>query len=160
MDKYDLYYQVAHSHLVEQDTRNQQLEFKASGAIAVSATLMGLAGLTVEHWGSLSQFPAFFMLLAFIVTASSTMPILWTKAFSRRPQLAILSGHLRDPQFGDNGLTDWVADEFTTSIKHNDDLLSSKAKWFRVSLSGLVAEGIALGVLILSTDPSAALRSG
>ena len=55
MNKYELYYQVAQSHLSEQDGRDKQLEFKASATIGFSATLLGLAALTLGKTDGLAQ---------------------------------------------------------------------------------------------------------
>ena len=158
MNKFDLYYQVAHSHLVEQDNRNQQLDFKASGVIALSATLMGFAALTVTGWASWSIWLALSMLIDFAVAAGASIPILWTKDFDRSPDLPFLSQQLASSdddglaRFDDDGLTLWTAKEFSISVKINDRVLDNKADWLEWALAGLIAEAVLLGLLVISTN--------
>ena len=150
MNKYELYYQVAHSHLAEQDVRNQGLELKASASIGLSATMLGLAGLTVAHWGQWSFVPAAIMLAAFIVVMGASVLMLWARKWHRSPTLATLYDHL--PNYDDEGLISWTANEFSSSIDHNDQLLDGKATRLKVVLAALYVEGMALGVLVLSTN--------
>lgn len=126
MDKYDLYYQVAHSQVVEQDARNQQLEFKASASIGLSATLIGLAGFTINTWNNWSILLAIFMLMAFLVAAIAAILILWVRNFYISPKLPEFSKHLTEGVFNDPQLTEWTADAYSVSIDLNEAALDKK----------------------------------
>ena len=49
MDKYELYYQVAQSQLLEQDRRWQAIEVKARSFVALGVALLGVAGLIITN---------------------------------------------------------------------------------------------------------------
>jgi len=151
MNKSDLYYQVASYKLSEQGSRNQQLEYKASASIGISAPLIGLAGFTISSWNSWSIAAAVVMLLAFGVAAITAISILWIRDFYNSPKLSELSQHLT-AGFDDAALTEWTADAYSASIDLNEDVLREKAESVKLSLAGLITEGIFLGLLILSTQ--------
>lgn len=52
MDRYELYYNYAHSQIQEQNERKQSIEVKARGFITLSIALLGVAGLIVDNFTS------------------------------------------------------------------------------------------------------------
>ena len=57
MNKVELYYQVAHSHLLEQDARHRKLEVKVGSILGFGAALIGVSAFTVDQWSRWSLIP-------------------------------------------------------------------------------------------------------
>ena len=100
MNKYELYYQVAQSHLSEQDGRDKQLEFKASATVGFSATLLGLAALTLGKTAGLAQVGAIVMVFGFVLAAAPSLIAFWIYNWRRDPHLSDLAGHLNEFDVG------------------------------------------------------------
>ena len=149
MTKYELYYQTARFQYTEQMNRNRLLETKAGVSLGFGATMLGLVGLTIEHWSGWSIYPAVLMFLAFLWTAFfGVVGVLFKKDFQLSPHLSELSANL--PEFEEEGLQEWVADAFAKSVCKNDRILLEKANWTQWALLSVVAEGFLLGIVVLS----------
>ena len=148
MTKYELYYQTAMFQFSKQLQRNRQLETKAGVSFGLGATMLGLAGLTVEHWSGWSIYPAILMLLGFLWTAFFGVGVLFKKPFEMAPDLSELSANL--PDYETDSLQEWVADAFAESVSKNDEILLDKANWTQFALWSLLAEGLLLGIVVLS----------
>ena len=157
-NKRELYYQVAHSHLSEQDGRNQLIEQKASGALALSSALVGIAAIVIKDFSGTSSVPltgitlffGTFMAVAFVATAGLSFRTLWIRSWQRTPDLKAFSEHLSNPIYEDEGMVEWVGDEFARSVEHNDRILNTKVDALRGAMIALVAEVAALAGLALS----------
>jgi hypothetical protein len=149
MNSRELYYQVAHTHLADQDDRNRQLETKATAILGLSATMLGFGVFTVEHWLWWSYIPGIITFAAFVYTAFSSLKAVWVRKWDRRPQLNELATHIHSGEYKDEGLIEWVADQYSTSIDLNEPIIVDKAGWIRTASVGLALEAAALGFLIL-----------
>ena len=118
MHKIELYYQVAMSRLADQDHRNQKLELKASGVLAISITLVGIASLTVKDATVWTVVPGLLFAVAFAGTVWFALRALRVREWDRGPRLQTLAGHL--VEYDDETLTEWVADEIERSVRSNE----------------------------------------
>ena len=152
MNKFELYCQVARAHAQEQQARHQQFLMRAGIILGFSATLVGLAGLTVSGLGSWNLvwiIPFGMMLAFFLLVAVSYTLVLWTYTGHRSPGLREFSENLSrdDIDFCDEVAAKWVGDAYSEAINVDEVKLEGKAIMLRVALIGLVAEAASLAVL-------------
>ena len=101
---------------------------------------------------SWSMLLAIFMVLAFFEAAMAAISILWVRNFYISPKLSQFSKHLTEGVLNDAKLAEWTANAYSVSIDNNESVLGEKAKLVKISLAGLITEGVFLGLLILSTQ--------
>ena len=148
MENAELYYHVAHSHLLDQNERNRQLEFKARGTLVLAVTLTGVAAITVRDWSVWSSIPVTVFALAFFYTVwFALQKALKVRDWWRNPDLNDLTDYLKKgPEAAK--LTQWVGDAYSMVVDHNEKLLTGKAKATMKAMTGLVVQVIALGATL------------
>ena len=156
MEKTELYYQVAHTHLVEQDHRNSQLESKATSILVIAATLVGVAAIVLKDFSAsasdLSRTDLGFaaaVLLSFFVTVGFAIAALRVRTFDRRPVLGTFATHLSG-DYESTKLVEWVGDEFAHSVEHNHGELAIKAKWVAWIIRAFVVQTALTGLLAVA----------
>ncbi len=158
MDKFELYYQVAFSHLLEQDQRNRDLEIKASGTLGVGVAIVGLAALVIADFSTSSSLRlsayTFLSLAAlgimFVGVFVCTIYTLWVRSgWDRRPDPEELAENLS--KFNDNELAEWVGDGISKAYKINEKNLVGKANAIRLGMTALSAETVFLALLAITT---------
>ena len=147
MNKYELYYQVAQAQASEQQTRKHQIEFRASAALGLGATVLGLAGLTVTTWSDVLIIPAILIVALFLLEARFALLALDINKFHKSPPLSVLYNHLGDPEYSDEGLISWAGASISEAVGNNDELLGKKARHLHWSLRLLLVESTMLGVI-------------
>lgn len=132
MQKEELYYQVAHSHLQEQDQRAHSLELRASGAMALGVALLGLTALVVNTSFTGKDVLAAPTLgiaaacgLAFIAVLACGISAQRPSGWRRDPDLAKFKEYL--PQYADDILVEWAGDQFQAAVVENEKTLTTKA---------------------------------
>ena len=155
MDKAELYYQVAHSHLQEQDQRNRDFDMKAIGVIGVSATLAGIAAIVLKDFSgastdlstlpiALTIFVGITFLAAFCFGLNTVRPGKWR----RDPNLNDFASHL--PDYADDVLIEWAGDQFRNAVEKNDAALKMKATSVLCAIIALFFLAAALIALAVS----------
>ena len=132
MQKYELYYQVAHSHLQEQDQRAQSLEVRASGAMGLGVALLGLVALIINtafEPGALVS-PGLAIMVACLVAFLSVVGFGFTAlrpggGWRRDPDLKRFESYL--PHYEDDTLVKWAGDQFREAVDANEGTLQAKA---------------------------------
>ncbi len=105
MTKYELYFQLARSYAVEQETRKSQLEIKGSASLGLSAALIGFAGLAGwngDEWSGWLLLPVILMGFAFLLSAAHALRVLQVQDFQTSPPLATLYEQL--PNYEEDSL--------------------------------------------------------
>ena len=158
MDSVELYYQVAQSHLLEQDQRNRDLELKATGTSGVGIALVGLAALVMADFSGVSanKLSALTFVLAgalgvtFLVAFYYSLRTLWVRDdWDRRPMPRELAGHLSN--YPEKELVEWVADGITCAHEINERVLITKANAVKRAMLALSSETVFLALLAIST---------
>lgn len=159
MDRYELYYNYAHSQIQEQDNRKQSIEVKARGFITLSIALLGVAGLIAANFTSttlmmgevsFSSLTMGLMLASFIWAVASSFRILSVDEWYISPPLERLQAHVQNPGYSDEYLVEWTADRMVQAYILNEDILMDKSGKLRWALIALSMQGAALGLLILT----------
>ena len=152
MDKVELYYEVAHSHLKEQDQRHSAFDFRALGCIGVATTLAAISSVAIVNLPKDPSVTQFFMMgiTAFMYFATLTcgLKALYSRDWRRDPDLAKFASHLQ--KYEDQALMEWVGDQFRNSIKHNETTLRSKVRWCDRALIALGTLAASLAVFALT----------
>jgi len=159
MDRYELYYNYAHSQIQEQNERKQSIEVKARGFITLSIALLGVAGLIAANFTSttlmmgevsFSSLIMGLMLASFIWAVASSFRILSVDEWYINPSLEEFQAHIQNPDNTDEQIAEWTVDSMTQAYILNEDIISDKSAKLRRTLIALYLEGIALGMLILT----------
>lgn len=159
MDRYELYYNYAHSQIQEQDNRKQSIEVKARGFITLSIALLGVAGLIAANFTSttlmmgevsFSSLTMGLMLASFIWAVASSFRILSVDEWYISPPLERLQAHVQNPGYSDEYLVEWTADRMVQAYILNEGILMDKSGKLRWALIALSMQGAALGLLILT----------
>ena len=157
MDRYELYYNYAHSQIQEQDNRKQSIEVKARGFITLSIALLGVAVLIAANFtseivtiGGFSSLPLVLTLISFIWAVGASFRILSVDEWYISPPLERLQAHVQNPGYSDEYLVEWTADRMVQAYILNEDILMDKSGKLRWALIALSIQGAALGLLILT----------
>ena len=157
MDRYELYYQVANSHLQEQERRRRAVELKARSVMTLGVTLLGIAGLIitlfVSEAGSLSAYSVTFVALtlaAFLLLFAFSMRTLWSSDWEMRPDTSELQEHVANADYTGEQIMQWAADSMTTAYVNNQAKLVDKAITARGAMIALSAEVVFLTLLAIS----------
>ena len=152
MNKINLYYEVAHSQLQEQDRRNGEFGGKAVGIMGVSASLLGINALVLrlsapgaQGLSAIEIGVGVALLLSFLATFTLCLSVVRTRSWLRSPRLKDFAHHLRD--YEDEALTEWIGDQYRRSVEHNEGILSRKADLLSWGL-GLLASSTLLTALL------------
>ena len=151
MNKYELYSQVARDKFQYQDALHKDFGSKAinlsvfSGALLATATvLLRLSGESA----ALSQ-PSVCLFVTvgvlFLLTAGSGLFNLLPRGWRHNPTLEELAEHL--PNYQDQGIIDWVGDEYRRSVTSNQPRLDQMAITLQVTIVLLILQGCALAAL-------------
>ena len=157
MDKYELYYQVAKSHLQEQERRRRAVELKAGSVMTLGVTLLGIAGLIitlfVSEAGSLSAYSVTFAALtlaAFLLLFAFSMRTLWSTDWEVRPEFGELREHVDNDDYTDEQIMEWAANDMAKAYTINLARLADKAITARGAMIALSAEVVFLTLLAIS----------
>ena len=157
MDKYELYYQVAKSHLHEQERRRRAVEMKAGSVMTLGVTLLGIAGLIitlfVSEAGSLSAYSVTFAALtlaAFLLLFAFSMRTLWSTDWEVRPESGELREHVDNADYTNAQIVEWAANDMTIAYTINLARLADKAITARGAMIALSAEVVFLTLLAIS----------
>ena len=157
MDKYELYYQVANSHLQEQERRRRAVELKARSVMTLGVTLLGIAGLIitlfVSEAGSLSAYSVTFVALtlaAFLLLFAFSMRTLWSTDWEIRPESGELREHVDNDNYTDEQIMEWAASDMVRAYTINLTRLADKAITARGAMIALSAEVVFLTLLAIS----------
>ena len=157
MDKYELYYQVAKSHLQEQERRRRAVELKAGSVMTLGVTLLGIAGLIitlfVSEAGSLSAYSVTFAALtlaAFLLLFAFSMRTLWSADWEMRPDSNELQEHVANADYTSEQIMEWAANDMARVYVNNQAKLVDKAIMARGAMIALSAEVVFLTLLAIS----------
>lgn len=138
MDKYELYNQVARDTFQYQDSLHKDFGSKAINLVGFSGALIAAGALMLRLSGSSISpaAPAFwtFVLLGifFLLTALFGMLTIWPRSWRNNPTLSELAAYL--PKYPDQGLIDWVGDEYSRSVEDNRCRLNQMARTLQVTM--------------------------
>ena len=157
MDKYELYYQVAQSQLLEQDRRWQAIEVKARSFLTISIALLGAAGLIIANFSSgasgldiYSWCAGILMMTAFCCSVGFSIGALYIRNWNISPDLEELQKHVSSSEYEDTQIIEWTADAMTQACIENDEILENKATMARYALISLSLEVIFLVGLVIA----------
>lgn len=159
MRKTELYYQVAYSHLQDQDKRNSELEGKATSLTGIIVLLMSIGAILLKDFSntpgqSLSVASMVIIalgLLAFSGTMLATFNALRPRSDWRRdPQLSELAEHASNAEKTDEFLEDWVCKGISNSLDVNEKFVLKKANCVKYAIYGVTALVLAMVALALS----------
>ena len=160
MSKARFYYQVALSQSQEQHRRSAGFDGRAVALTAVSATLAGVGAVMLKDFlagpapipaVALTALLAAALLGAVLFAISGLRPRGWAV----NPDPADLAGHLRS--HGEEELAEWVGDEITQAVTHNEHVLVLKGKAVRRAswcLAAMAVLVIALAVAVNLGPPA------
>ena len=155
MERNELYYRVAQSHLLDQDERNRQLEFKASGVIGLAVALAGVAVVVIKDFSQSPDSPsvgAVTVAAAFVITFvfSVALAVRASRVYTwrRDPDLRSFAQHLSD-DYDDSKLVEWVGDQFANSVEHNENLIERKADTMNKAIVALMIQVALLAALVM-----------
>ena len=157
MDKYDLHYEVARDRFNSQDDLRQEFDRKATTIISVGGVVLGLGFVYLRLR---TPADALFFLdpegLAltwvfgmFVVAAAHCLYALWPEKWYHDPSSNVLREHLDG--YTKDGLTLWVADEYTRSVENNQPRLVKTARLLRWAMAWLVLEVLALAAVFFAS---------
>lgn len=149
MNKYELYYQVAYSQLLEQDDRNRHIDLRATGILGFSGTLLGLALLTIDDWTRYSLFVAPFMFLAFLSCAVLCIGVVKVRNWKRNPELPVMYYHLATHE--DIDMAAWAGNEISRAYDINEKIIRDKGEDLNTAIKWFAIEATLLGGLAAST---------
>ena len=157
MDRYELYYNYAHSQIQEQNERKKSIEVKARGFITLSIALFVVAGIVSTDFTSnrtvidgANSLPLWLTLAFAMLSMSLSFLALYIVQWHIMPPLKELQLHIHNPACTSEQLAEWIADSMVQAYILNEDILMDKSDKLRWALITLYIEGAALGVLILT----------
>lgn len=157
MDRYELYYQVAQSQLLEQDRRWQAVEVKARSFLTISIALLGAASLIVANFsGGVSGLNVFswcvgiLVITAICCSVGFSIGALYIRNWNISPDLEELQKHVSSLEYEDAQVIEWTADAMTQAYIQNDEILENKATMARYALIALSLKVIFLVGLVIT----------
>ncbi len=158
MRKTELYYQVAYSHLQDQDNRNSGLEGKATVLTSVAVLLMSIGAILLKDFSDapdrglpMASIALITMgVMAFLWTMFATFNALRPRDWRRDPELPELAEHVSNPEKSDGFLEGWVCKGISNSIDHNEKFVLEKSDWVTCAIYGVTALVLAVVGLALS----------
>lgn len=155
MNTEELYYQVAHSHQLDQDDRNRQLEIKASGTLALAVALIGIGAvvwtdLSTKDVPTAAWLFALGLGLSFLAVAIAAFGVLRPRVWDRAPELERFSENIVEGRFEGSALIEWVGDQFSKNISSNEAIIEAKASTLTWAMLGLVVQAGTLAGLAIT----------
>ena len=157
MNKAELYYQVTHERLDDQDDRNRVIELKASGTLGLSITLMGIAVIVAKGFStgsaqtlsttSLTLFLG--MGVWFLAVAVLALLISWARDFRRDPYLAKFAEYVAE-DYKPEAMIEWIGDGYRDSVISNERTIERKASHLQLAMLALIGQVALLALLTLS----------
>lgn len=154
MNKHELYYQIAKSHLEDQDQRNREIQSK-SIRLAQFAILTASAGIVLlQDFNGVQSTPIAWIgigvsLTFFAAAMIATGMIVQIKGWIRNPSARSVAVHVKDDDITDDGLTKWTADAITDSIERNEQIIQSKSCWFNLEMLSLALLVLSIGIFAI-----------
>ena len=157
MRKWELYYQVAHAQLMEQERRLRALRGKATSFIGITTTLVGITGLVLSGFPGASVLPLsipFIVLMiasaiAFLGALGCGLWVLWPRTWRSDPNLRVFSGHL--PEYEDDVLVEWAGDQLSNAVEANEVILNDLVRVDRAGIIALTFMALLLVGLVVSS---------
>lgn len=153
MDKYELYYKVAQSKLVDQDDRDRQINLRATGVMAVGTTLVGFVALTLGNWPGWALPLAAMTLLFWAVESALVLSVVRTRDWHRSPKFDELDKYV--DQYEVDGLTLWVSRAVGASYTNNEQIIDLKSRRLNYAMYGLVGQALSFGVTLILVQADA-----
>ena len=108
MDKSQLYYGVAKSHLDGQYIRKAQLESRAGFAFGLGTLFLGIAALVSPWSNGLSLYLAAGLVGVFLLVGLLSLDVFRIRDFMRSPNLNEMAEYL--PDYEDAAMTEWASE--------------------------------------------------
>lgn len=157
MQKTELYYQVAHSHLQEQEQRAHSLDVRAAGSMALAVAILGVAALIINSLDSLDQWLYCPALILGIIGGCAFFGVLVFGHLVQRPGL-----WRRDPDleqfesflaaYDDLTLVQWVGNQFKKATEANERTLNNKARSLNSAYISLIILSLTVLALAIITS--------
>ena len=151
MDKYELYYQAAHSKLVNQDRRIDSIRQRSSWVFGISTTLIGLAAISTGEWPQYLFAPAGLMVACWIAATGICLRVLRPREWQGNPPLSEFKDNLDSGQYEDEGMAAWAGNAISTAYDHNEPVVRANGESLDKAMVLLIVEGACLATIILVT---------
>ena len=148
MDKTELYYQTARSKVDRQERLWEALTAKTLRLLGFGGAALA-TGAVIVRWGAspmdFFSTPSYIFLAMLGLFLCAAALCVWTIRICDwhvNPNLTYLAQYL--PDYDDNGLIEWVGDEYTTSVEANQLRLKDMAIMIQASLYLILASSMML----------------
>lgn len=160
MDRYELYYNYAHSQIQEQNGRMRTTQGRAINVMTLAIALLGVAGLLVSDftWGVnpvhrlMSSICAVCLVGCFAVSIVFSLTAMIVKQWQISPLPDELQSHAPNREYTDEQLLEWVADGMVNAYRHNNRILDKKAGYLQWALVAFWCEVGAMALLAISVN--------
>ncbi len=156
MQKYEIYYQVAHSQLQEQHQRNRALDTKAARTLGLAAALGGVGSVVLKDFtgtalpgmSTWTLVAAVLLILSFAATCAFALYAMKPRDWRGDPDLGSFASHL--PNYKDHLLVEWAGDQIKNAVIANEGALGDKSQSVERALLTLTALVAALLLISLT----------
>ena len=148
MNDSDLYLDVARSRLISQESLNRELNTTSGILLGIGTTILGLSAviLTFSTTGIVPiMLFSSTLLVSFVVNVISSSYLLLGRKWSYGPKVGEVAD--RVDAYDEGQLLKQVADMYAISTDKNGKILDRKAKYLKIGVFSLVAEGLSLAFL-------------
>lgn len=160
MDRYELYYNYAHSQIQEQNERMRTTQGRAINVMTLAIALLGIAGLLVSDftWGVnpvqrlVSSICAICLVVSFAVSIVFSLMAMIVNRWHISPRPDQLQSHAQNREYADAQLMEWVADGMVEAYRHNNQILNKKAGYLKWALAAFWGEVGAIALLAISVN--------
>lgn len=160
MDRYELYYNYAHSQIQEQNERMRTTQGRAINVMTLAIALLGIAGLLVSDftWGFnpvqrlTSSICAICLVGCFAASIVFSLMAMIVNRWHISPRPDQLQSHAQNREYADAQLMEWMADGMVEAYRHNNQILNKKAGYLKWALAAFWCEVGAIALLAISVN--------
>lgn len=143
MDRYELYYNYAHSQIQEQNERIKAIQARVMNLMALNVALLGVFGLILPNITFGLSFPqilslssAMVIVVASVVSIFYSLKTLYLSRWHISPSLDDLQRNIQNMEHTTEQLVEWTVEGMAEAYRLNAEILDEEGRYLTKAMTG------------------------